>query len=67
MIGLQHRRRDGKGAPEATLGLDQIAGDFADDAEVVQRVGEVGMKRTDTGFLRLRRSRPPRQRLPPLR
>jgi hypothetical protein len=51
MIGRQHGRRDGKGAPKAALRLDQIARDFAHDAEVVQRVGEVGMKRAEAGFL----------------
>ena len=51
MVWLQYGCRDGIGAPKAAIRLDQIASNFAHDAEVVQRVGEVRMERAETGLL----------------
>ena len=41
--------------PVELLGISRLAGHFADDAQVVQRVGKIGMQRTELRFL-MRRS-----------
>jgi hypothetical protein len=51
VVWLQCRRRDGIGAPKTVLGIDRILIDLADDAEIVQCVGEVRIKRAETCLL----------------
>ena len=51
MIGRQNRRRDRAGPPIANLGIGRLVSDFADDAKVVQRVGEIGMEGAEVGLL----------------
>jgi len=51
MIGFQDGRRDRGGPPKEVLGVDGLFGDFAHDAEVVQRIGEIRMERSETGLL----------------
>jgi len=48
---LEHRGRDEACAPKALLRVVQPAGDLADDGEVVQSVGEVGMQRAESLLL----------------
>ena len=47
MVRWQRRGRDGVRPAEVVLRVDRIVGHLADDAEVVQRVGEVWMIRTE--------------------
>ena len=50
MIGLQRRSRDRGGPAKELLGFDWLARDFTHDAEVVQRIGELRIERSETGF-----------------
>src|SRR4030095_5038738 len=44
MVRVQYRCRDGERAPKTVLRIGRIVIDFADHAEIVQRVGEVRME-----------------------
>jgi hypothetical protein len=51
MVGLQNRGRDGMGLSIAELGVGRLVCDLADDAKIIQRVGEVRMERAEVGLL----------------
>jgi hypothetical protein len=55
MIRFQDGRRDRGGPSKAVLGIRGLLGDLAHDAEVVQRVGKIRMKRAEAGLLQKRR------------
>ena len=51
MVRRQRRGRDGVRPAEVVLRVDRIVCHLADDAEVVQRVGEIRMEWAEGGFL----------------
>jgi hypothetical protein len=52
MVRRQRRGRDGVRPAEVVLRVDRIVGHLADDAEIVQRVGEVWVVRTERLLLK---------------
>ena len=55
VIGRKSLRGDRVRAPEGALGLVELADALADDAQIVQRVGEVGVRGPERAFLQRRR------------
>ena len=55
MVVRQNRPRDLIRSPVEALGVGRLVDDLADDAEIVQRVGEVGIERAELGLLHERR------------
>src|SRR5262245_10795708 len=51
MVRFQYRCRDGERAPKTVLRVGRIVIDFADHAEIVQRVGEVRMEGAESCLL----------------
>ncbi len=55
MIGWQRVLGDRARPPEKLLGVVRLVRDLAHDAEVVERVGEIGVERTEALLLQLSR------------
>ena len=55
MLGRKGGRRDRVGAAVAFFGRGPVAGALADDAEIIERVGELGMSRPELSLLQLHR------------
>lgn len=55
VIGRERARRDRVRAPEAGLGLEDVAEALADDAKIVERVREVRVRRAERTLLQRRR------------
>ena len=54
MIGRQGGRGNRARAPEKLLGVGVLPGDLAHDPEVIERVREIGMERSDARLLQRR-------------
>ena len=54
MIGRQGGRGNRARAPEELLGVGVLPGDLANDPEVVERVREIRMERSEAGLLQRR-------------
>jgi hypothetical protein len=52
MLWIECRGGDGHRAPKVLLGIDRFSGDFAHDAQVVDRICQIGMKWAEAGLLR---------------